>query len=220
MTLAPKKPKFNETAVYLAGSSHFAERHHFKTTFIHHHPQSSRIKSIDVQSVSGGYLNNNWLTHMDHFVQTHPPSQQILFVVMLACNAVRRSPHNIDPILAMHAKLVDKFKYNVNVRFVMCGLIPSPRSNLKTRAAFTQVDAAFEQIATSNPGRVRYFPTAHLFIKQRQINYNLFSDGLHLNPEGASKLIFELHTFIRECLAVHYARNICRRFYPLRCWRY
>ena len=217
---SPVPPRFNETKIYMAGSSHFAERHHFMTPFINYQHQSPRIKDIQVHSISGGYLDQSWIKDMKRFVRSQKRDQQILFVVMLACNAVRRDPTDIKPILRAHDQMIIAFRHRWNVRIILCGTIPSPRSDPRTRIPFTRLNESFQDLASESPRSVRYFPTAPLFMKDGQIDSSLFSDRLHLTVRGAHKLIVALHEFIYECLDVHYTRGTGRHFYPVRNWSF
>lgn len=216
----PVPPRFNETSIYMAGSSHFSDRHYFKTPFINYRHQSSRIKEIEVHSISGGYLDQSWIHDMKRFVRSQSSDQQILIVVMLACNAIRKDPKDIGPILRTHDHMIRAFRHRWNVRIILCGAISSPRSDPRTRISFTRLDGALQDLASESPQSIRYFPTNSLFMKDDKIDTALFADRLHLTARGARKLIAALHDFIHECLGVHYIRGTGIHHYPIRDWSF
>ena len=194
-----------ETDVLLLGSSHFARRHHFHENFMEQARTSEHVGVVEISSTSGGHLTSLHLNRVSRFVKDRPPYHPIVIMVMLACNAIRKKPNDLIPLIKIHMDLITLLRPHKNVLLVLCGVLPCPRTHKWTAVPFNAMDTVFQGLAAAYAPNVTFLSVSrHFMTINSDVKKHLFKDGLHLNHVGADILVTEmvkcLHQFVKtEC---------------------
>ena len=186
--------KDSKPNLLLLGSSHFSSRHGFQECFLKR-VGKTEFDHISITSVSGGKLNDSIICHALRYVESHPPTKQIIIIVMMAGNAIRKWPRS-HQMVSTHERMLSFFERKPNVEIILCGVLPTPRIDHYTRVPFLLVNSTFKEMAINRAPRVHYFSTASHFVDSNNIKEHLYKDGLHLTNHGAEILIEELYQFI------------------------
>ena len=150
---------------------------------------------VCVSSTSGGSLDIPTIAHAVRYIKNHPPTKQIIIIIMMAGNAIRRSPRS-HGMVQLHEQMLAYMERFPNVEVILCGVLPTPCTDHFTKIPFLLVNAAFKEMAINRAPRVHYFSTASHFVAANRIKEHLYKDDLHLTNFGAEILIEELLRFI------------------------
>ena len=78
---------------------------------------------VSISSTSSGSLDIPTIAHEVRYVKNHPPTKQIIIVVMMAGNAIRRSPRS-HGMVQLHEQMLAYMERFPNVEVILCGLLP------------------------------------------------------------------------------------------------
>lgn len=187
----------SKTDILFVGSSHFGSHHGFKGPLVrsNSHPKIGQARVI---SLSGGFLDKikiRLVKEQALFLHNNTP---LLIVLMMSCNFLRKFPNQVEEIYQTHCDLLsDLWAFN-NIKVILCGCIPSPRTHYYTQEPFNTLDRMFESLAAAQSPKIRFFNTAELFTRgvSHKLRHDLYKDNLHLNKLGSSILVGRLHEFI------------------------
>jgi len=165
------------------GSSHACD-HHFlpsrlKETFF----GSEKYEEPVFHASSGLKITKELVKIIQNDMSENQNYSQI-HIILLGGNNIREGwkPASVAQLLE---QIILASKNAPNSLVILCGLIPSPKTEYKTKDSFILTDKLIIKLAKKFEQNSSFFNSAKVLTHQGKVKMDCFADGIHLNRFGA-----------------------------------
>ena len=182
------------------GTSHVCEWHHLPKFSRELFKDNKKFEMPQFLGESGGKINGHTVNTIRDRIQMIAP-QPIVIVLIYGGNNVcdRQAPEHFFPFFEQLVNMAYEFE---NLHFIVCGLIPRPKTDAFTKSAFAKASTLLKNLCKRNHLKATFLSTAKLFGEDGAILTEFYHERrgseVHMNEAGAKILAKAIFNAIRS----------------------
>jgi lysophospholipase L1-like esterase len=183
-------------ALKITASSHGTVYHGLPEVFSDIMKDQSRYQAPVFDAKGGRKIDSGIVDVIKEAMTSRSGTPQV-HVLILGTNNIRRGE---SPQLVLHyfSQVIQHCVTIPKAHVVLVSLLPSPQTDTTTKALFREANKMLAGLAKEDPSKASFLNIATFFTIRGNIKEELFGDGIHFTPQGATLYSRKLANHLRK----------------------